>query len=441
MALTTEMVFSSLFGYVTLGFSVAAFIPLIMTNAVQRRSGTSPIFLYVWIVADILNVVGIILLGAQLTQIFLAVWYCLADTCLFIQLMWFGHRDPLAPHIKPSTNLLAKLDRKNHPRWLRFCEQFYSYSVWDDVSLAIGCIAGGMAWWGIWTVIQLQKNPDYEVEHKTEISTLAWALGMAASLTFATARLPEVLSGVKRDTAEEEPIHEVDDPLWWFLIAENCFNLASIVTLSRDPDYLWHAELPWMLGSLLPIAGDALVLVLASRWQSHWKKSDKRTQREKETRYRKDKLDELDAERLRLEEKWQIKDRLEDLKLTDTFPNVEDEGWLERRKAKAVDKANAAARADATRHESRLRDELAARTKPDGKLPLPSSCRRPLTHVSADPQRPHDLSDGEASSNFGLQETRPLSRHAVHSHGALHGLDGSQMQRRASTAGRSLRNA
>ncbi|GJN91598.1 hypothetical protein Rhopal_004621-T1 [Rhodotorula paludigena] len=54
-----QVVVGSLFGFVTLGIAFAAFVPLIIMNAVNRRNGASPGFVLVWIAGDIVNTYGL----------------------------------------------------------------------------------------------------------------------------------------------------------------------------------------------------------------------------------------------------------------------------------------------------------------------------------------------------------------------------------------------
>lgn len=64
-----QVVVGSLFGFVTLGIAFAAFIPLIIMNAVNRRNGASPGFVLVWIAGDIVNTYGLARAGAPETQV------------------------------------------------------------------------------------------------------------------------------------------------------------------------------------------------------------------------------------------------------------------------------------------------------------------------------------------------------------------------------------
>lgn len=80
MELEVSMLVSMLLGFLASSAAIAAFIPLVLINASKRRSGTGPGFLACWLVADALNLAGIILLGAPVTQKILAAWYALIGT-------------------------------------------------------------------------------------------------------------------------------------------------------------------------------------------------------------------------------------------------------------------------------------------------------------------------------------------------------------------------
>ncbi|GAA5857115.1 hypothetical protein JCM8547_007967 [Rhodosporidiobolus lusitaniae] len=356
MVLTTAMIISSLFGYVTLGCAVAAFIPLIVINAVQRRNGTSALFLYVWLVADALNLIGIFLLGAQITQIALAGFYFIADGLLLIELFCFGHADWGAPSPQPSKALVRSQAGRRGRRWEKFCVTFYSFSVWDSAKLLVSCVLAGISWWGLYTVYQLQVNPDYEIEHKTETTTLSFAIGLSGSVTFTAARIPELWLGWRRSNRGEKPEHALDDLLFYALVMENVFNLVSILSLSTDPDYLF-AELPWIFGSVAPILLDFLMLVSIAIWLRKWQKSPRKTGMEQEVAERQAQLDRLDDERYKLVMKFRAQDvKAAALEVEKEAPA--DAGWYTRWGIKRYNKKLAAIRQDLYRHETALNEMI-----------------------------------------------------------------------------------
>lgn len=164
-ALTLRMIVSSLFGWLALSTTCAAFLPVIIMNATRMRVSSSPGFLWTWLFGDLVswpscmparltlyspatcdpqtNLTGAILGHLPPTQLALAIWYTLVDVTMITQMFKFGHLDPLAPDPKP-TKVFVKLRerKKKHPRWYKITVAFMSFSAWDDVKLLLFCMAG-----------------------------------------------------------------------------------------------------------------------------------------------------------------------------------------------------------------------------------------------------------------------------------------------------------
>ncbi|GAA5926459.1 hypothetical protein JCM3775_001024 [Rhodotorula graminis] len=314
MALTLEALISSLLGWITAGVAMAAFVPLIATNAVKRRSGTGPGFLFAWLVADAVNLAGIALLGAQPTQIVLAAWYCVADGALALELGFFGHSDWGTRDPKRAKDLIRRIQRHETPWWFKLTTHFRDYTVWDDIVLLTVLVLLCTTIWGAYMTTGLWLNPDsFSVHAPTEWDTISFALGISASLIFSFARIPEFISGERRSKRNDEPVHDLDDPLFYYLILENIFNLASIFTLSRDVDYI-KVESPWIIGSLLSILFDSILVWRITVWRKKffndknpaWRKiKAARATRDNVRKKLKDELEER-------EEEWRLQDILQD---------------------------------------------------------------------------------------------------------------------------------
>ncbi|BGP36701.1 hypothetical protein JCM10449v2_000602 [Rhodotorula kratochvilovae] len=309
------MVISSLLGWTTVGVAIAAFIPLIMMNAVQRRNGTSPWFLGVWLLGDAVNVAGLILLGAQPTQIVLAIWYCFADLALTIELVFFGHSDWGARDPQRVKDLIRRIQRHETPWWFRLTTHFRNYTFWDDLVLT--------------------TTPDtFKVKIPTEWDTRSFALGIAASLIFSFARIPEFISGERRSKRNEKPEHSVDDPLWWLLIIENFFNLGSIFALSSKTEY-FKVESPWIIGSVMSIMFDGILLWRVTVWRGRFFKAGnpewEAIKAVEEQRDHKRKT--LTEEKEELEEEWVLEDIVRDANKKEKKVD-ENAGYFDRRRAK-----------------------------------------------------------------------------------------------------------
>ncbi|KAG0666123.1 hypothetical protein C6P46_005474 [Rhodotorula mucilaginosa] len=274
MELEDSMLVSMLLGFLASSAAIAAFIPLVLINASKRRSGTGPGFLACWLVADALNLAGIILLGAPVTQKILAAWYALIDFIMLVQLIMFGHDDLSSRPPQRTSNFLKICERDKKPRYAAMMRHFGQFSTWDCVKLLAFCLLGGATACGWYLTLGLRNDPHgFEIEIPRGFDEKSFFMGLSACLIFAAARLPECYSGWARSHRGQEPIHSLSDPLFYFLIIENVFYLASILTLSRDPDYL-IAESPFIAGAVIPITFDLLMLASMVIWHRRWRRLD-----------------------------------------------------------------------------------------------------------------------------------------------------------------------
>ncbi|GEM06330.1 hypothetical protein Rt10032_c01g0347 [Rhodotorula toruloides] len=301
--LTLRMIVSSLFGWLALATTCAAFVPVIVMNGARMRVGSSPGFLWTWLFGDITNLLGAIIGKLPPTQLGLASWYTAVDVTMLIQLGLYGHLDPLAPDPKP-TEVFARLRerKKKHPRWYKVTVAFMSFSAWDDIKLLLFCIAAGLAAGGLYLTLGLHNDPEHFVIEEPR-------------------KLDPKSLGVK-------PQHELDDPLFYFLIAEkqvppifasaslyllpqshSFFNILSILILSTNSQYLL-IQSPWIGGSSLSIFLDGVLVWRIAAWQKRWKArkgADGETGAEKDAE-RAARLAKLDEEKADLVEEWEVQD-------------------------------------------------------------------------------------------------------------------------------------
>ncbi|GAA5995011.1 uncharacterized protein JCM10292_004486 [Rhodotorula paludigena] len=275
-AYTPQVVVGSLFGSITLGIACAAFVPLLVMNAINRRNGASPGFVFVWLVGDVVNTVGLARAGATETQIALAAWYGVADLTLLVQLLCFGHRSRGAPRPKSTRALIAKLKRREKPWWDTATRRFRSFGFLQDFVLLTIFVLVATTAWGATMLSKLAKNPDEPpLSAVHEWDSVAFLLGMLSSLIFCAARLPEFAVGFIRDSHQLEPEQGMreNDPLFAFMIIENCTNIVAILALSLNKTYL-VMEIPWLLGSALSIVVDISLILCIRLWRRRFYRDD-----------------------------------------------------------------------------------------------------------------------------------------------------------------------
>ncbi|BGP21641.1 hypothetical protein JCM10295v2_000516 [Rhodotorula toruloides] len=310
--LTLRMIVSSMFGWLALATTCAVWTPLIIMNAARLRVSASPRFIYIYLFGDFTNLLGVILGKLPPTQLALGIWHVTTDCILLVQLSFFGHLDPFAPDPQPTRAFNKLRERKKkHPRWYKVTVAFMSFSLWDDVKLLLFCIAAGLAAGGIYLTLGLYQDPEHfaiEVPHVLDLKS--FILGLVAQSTVCLARIPELRSGESPSKAANiRPEHAVDDPLFWFLIAENSFNLLSISILSQESRYLL-VQSPWTGGGALMILLDSVLISRIGAWQKRWRARmgvDGETRAPKDTE-RAARLAELDEEKAKLEEEWAVQD-------------------------------------------------------------------------------------------------------------------------------------
>ncbi|GAA5908341.1 PQ-loop repeat-containing protein [Sporobolomyces salmoneus] len=227
--LTSAQLYSSLLGYGGIGAAIACFIPLILSNAAKRRNGMGGGFLALWLVGDVFNIIGLIVLKkALLTQIFLATWYAIADFFLLIELWLWGHPAPFSWKPTPAATCKKKLEDEARSPWIRwFNRQFEDWTLWDNLKLVLSLIILGIAWFGLYTTIQLHSTKgDFEL-----------------------------------------PIPTSHDGL----------------SIDHRTKY-WIAETPWIAGAIIPIVFDAILVYSIERWQRAWNANPYKNDPEKHKR-------------------------------------------------------------------------------------------------------------------------------------------------------------
>ncbi|GAA5980620.1 hypothetical protein JCM10908_001711 [Rhodotorula pacifica] len=269
--LTSRMVVSSLFGHIALASSVAAFLPLLITTAVYRETSIGPGWAALWCLSDALNLIGICVIGAPLTQKALAFWYTGADLVLLVQILYYGHYD--LPWRKPDrASAFVKVhSRRSDTLTGRLARHFAEITPWQSVQLLLFAVAFGVAWWAGFVMLGLHTDREnFKIEIPMGYKPISFWTALAAVLLFTIARVPEFLSGCKRSSRKERPLHSLRDPLFWFLIFENIWNLASIFTLSSHPLY-FLAEIPFIIAAALPLLLDCIMLGLVATWRRSYR--------------------------------------------------------------------------------------------------------------------------------------------------------------------------
>lgn len=104
---------SGITGSISIACWIIVFAPQIYQNFVRKSAeGLSLLFVVLWLLGDIFNVIGAVKQGVLPTMIILAIYYTLADIVLLWQCLYYGHGskkvDPI--HLSPANPLNSEIE-------------------------------------------------------------------------------------------------------------------------------------------------------------------------------------------------------------------------------------------------------------------------------------------------------------------------------------------
>lgn len=240
---------SSVLGWISIACWIVVYSPQIYENyLLQSGEGLSVLFVTVWILGDLFNLIGAVLGGLLPTVIILACYYTICDLILLCQIYYFRwkrNRTGQGEHGE-ETPLLSGDDRQTvEITPVKIVAARY-------MSALLFVVAVGIA------ACKISNKPD--VEEATTIKSLLmerwWlvqTLGWSSALLFLGARVPQILKNFKTRCEGLSPA------LFFFAIFGNTSYAWSICAKSMDRGYLIK-NAGWLAGSTLTVLLDIFVL-------------------------------------------------------------------------------------------------------------------------------------------------------------------------------------
>ena len=95
---------SGITGSISIACWIIVFVPQIYENFYRHSAdGLSLLFVVLWLLGDIFNLLGAVLQGLLPTMIILAAYYTLADIILLAQCLFYGNEENVDPvHLSPA---------------------------------------------------------------------------------------------------------------------------------------------------------------------------------------------------------------------------------------------------------------------------------------------------------------------------------------------------
>jgi len=212
------------------------------------------LFVLVWLIGDICNLLGAVLANLLPTVILLGLYYSLCDTILLGQIYYYkwkrhslalthgrGERAPLLAaslNEQPSQSISTSTPTSTSLFMLR-------YACATCFVIFVGIAASWLSE-GTHSAVEPGKPP---MAPQWLIQTLGWA----SAISYLGARIPQIFKNFKTRCEGLSPA------LFFFAILGNTAYGLSICAKSMDPDYL-VLNASWLAGSILTVFLDILVV-------------------------------------------------------------------------------------------------------------------------------------------------------------------------------------
>ncbi|KAI9708062.1 MAG: hypothetical protein M1820_004266 [Bogoriella megaspora] len=305
--LTPQEALSGVSGSISLASWIFLLVPQLIENYQQgSASGISLLFLFVWFLGDITNLLGAVWAGLVPTVIAIAVYFCFADVILILQCIYynainaqrekkeaerikhlangngFANGDALASPLREDAPLLARqrsdssvalpgsrrrsslgsrrrrstLSRRDSLE--RVLEETSGKRVWfkNSVSIFLVCAAGAAGWAIAWRAgIWRPAPPDDEIDPAGAAPIGAEVLGYASAVLYLGARIPQIIKNQREKSCEGLSL------LFFMLsLMGNATYGAGILFHSVEKDYVLN-NLPWLIGSLGTMVEDVIIFI------------------------------------------------------------------------------------------------------------------------------------------------------------------------------------
>jgi hypothetical protein len=242
---------SGTFGWVSIACWVVVYSPQIYENySLQSGEGLSVLFVLVWLIGDICNLLGAVLANLLPTVILLGLYYSMCDMILLGQIYyykWKRHSLALTLERGERAPLLAASQNEQPSQSSSTSASLFMLRYACATCFVI--LVGIAASW-------LSEDTHSAVEPGNLPTAPLWliqTLGWTSAISYLGARIPQIFKNFKTRCEGLSPA------LFFFAILGNITYCLSICAKSMDPDYLLLSA-GWLAGSALTVFLDIVVI-------------------------------------------------------------------------------------------------------------------------------------------------------------------------------------
>ncbi|CAI4055584.1 hypothetical protein SKDZ_02G2550 [Saccharomyces kudriavzevii ZP591] len=278
---------SGIAGSISISCWIVVFVPQIYENFRRKSAdGLSLLFIVLWLLGDIFNVIGAMMQNLLPTMIILAAYYTLADLVLLVQCMWYDKNkkgflqevkkdvDPvhLSPVIPIDGSVLQDVFSEYEPLLPRLeGEDNQSYNSLQrvgtevivkedknsssDLLIVWGVMLVGFFSWYISYCSGVSKGIPDKKPTLEKINFPAQILGYLSAILYLGSRVPQIVLNFKRKSCEG-----VSFLFFLFACLGNISFIVSVLSMSVDPKYL-ILNASWLIGSAGTLLMDFTVFI------------------------------------------------------------------------------------------------------------------------------------------------------------------------------------
>ncbi|ODQ46865.1 hypothetical protein PICMEDRAFT_25062, partial [Pichia membranifaciens NRRL Y-2026] len=278
---------SGITGSISIACWIIVFAPQIYQNFARRSAdGLSLLFVVLWLLGDIFNVIGAVLQGVLPTMIILAIYYTLADIVLLWQCLYYRHgsgkkvdpihlspANPLNSEAEPLLESVMSNEHHHHHHHHRHEDGAANGSNEADEDSRSSCssassVAGSdltynlimvslviIAGLGGWYFGGSGKGSDDppKGDDGLEFNPLAQTFGWLCAILYLGSRIPQILLNFERKSCDG-----ISFLFFLFACLGNVTYVVSILAVSTGRNYLL-VNSSWLIGSFGTLAEDFII--------------------------------------------------------------------------------------------------------------------------------------------------------------------------------------
>jgi uncharacterized protein with PQ loop repeat len=252
---------SLIFGFISIGLWVIAFLPQIHSNYQKKRCSLTIGLLGQWLIGDACNFVGVMIIDNLLVVRIVAIYYLIIDGILLSQYYKYewSNQQKAAPSLPKNTFSHSYQEQDYTRKKTSSLSNRNRYYNWFYLSVIIILVLAISLW--LWKCIIIEAVPSNEDTSdlsafrwppRTELLMFGYIIGVLSNFFYFVSRLPQIYENIKQKKTEGCFLFCIDS------LANAAF-IISLLSYSKEYAYL-AMQAPWIIGSLIVLIMDLLLI-------------------------------------------------------------------------------------------------------------------------------------------------------------------------------------